>query len=266
MSEVLWHNGAWKDEREAVFTALDRVRLGDGVFDTMLCVGGRLIHAAKHYARLRSNAAVLGIAVDLDFEKIAAELLRKNSCEEGRIAINTIVSRGESERGLAVPETSTPQMIMRASPAPTQFPAIHAIIAASVRRNEGSPLSQIKSFNYGDNILALMEAKSKNANEAILLNNKGLVTCASSSNIFAVVNGEIFTPPLSDGVLNGVARRVFIERYGVRELSLTPEDLLHAESLILTNSIRGAQAIERLEDKTLPAELPSGIDKDFALY
>lgn len=262
---MIWHNGTWKNQNEAVFTALDRARLGDGVFDTMLCVNGRLIHPGKHEARLKANAAVLGILFDLDFEKIAAELLHKNSFESQRVAINTIVSRGESLRGLAIPEQQNATIIMRASPAPITFPPIHATIA-SVRRNEGSPLSQIKSFNYGDNILALREAAAKNANEAILLNNKGLVTCASSSNIFAVVNGEIFTPPISDGVLNGVARGIFIERYGVRELSLKPEDLLEAESLILTNSIRGAQAIERLEDKILPPQLPSGIDKDFALY
>lgn len=260
----LWHNGTWKDETEAVFTATDRIRIGDGVFDTMLAVDGCLIHPEKHFSRLKENAAVLGIEFELDFEEIAHRLIQDQA---GRLAINTIISRGPASRGLAAPKHPEIQIVMRAS-AVTQAEGspVHAIIAVSVRRNEGSPLSRIKSCNYGDSILALNEAASAGANEAILLNNAGFVTCASSSNIFAVVNGEIFTPPLHDGVLNGVARQVFMELYPVRELSLRPEDLLAAESLFLTNSIRGARPIERLEDKTYQDAMPSGIDKDFALY
>lgn len=259
----LWHNGVWKDEDEAVFTALDRLRLGDGVFDTMLAVEGRLIHPEKHFKRLQENARVLGLRFTLDFEDIAHELIEGR---EGRLAINTLISRGPAARGLTAPDDPDTQIVMRASPVPTDFPPVKAIIAQSVRRNEGSPLSRIKSCNYGDNILALNEAKALGANEAIMLNNAGLVTCASSSNIFAVVNGEIFTPPLHDGVLNGVARQVFMELYPVRELSLKPEDLLAAESLILTNSLRGAQAVSKLEGKEYAGTLPSGIAKDFSLY
>jgi branched-chain amino acid aminotransferase len=270
MKGKLWHNGVWKGEDEAVFTALDRVRLGDGVFDTMLAVGGRLVHPGKHFARLKENAAVLGMRVEFGFEEAALALTGGPARpeEEGeRYAINTVISRGPAARGLMPPKHPDLQIVMRASLVPTAEPApIHAIIAQSVRRNEGSPLSRIKSLGYGDSILALNEAVKAGANEAILLNNAGFVTCASSSNIFAVINGEIFTPPLQDGVLNGVARQVFMERYPVRALSLRPEDLLAAESLFLTNSVGGARAIERLEDKTCIPALPSGIDKDFALH
>lgn len=263
MTNKLWHNGTWRDEDEAVFTATDRLRLGDGVFDTMLAVEGRLIHPEKHLKRLKENARILELPFSLAFEDIAHELIQGH---EGRLAINTLISRGPAARGLTAPDDPSIQIVMRASPSPTDFPPIKALIAQSVRRNEGSPLSRIKSCNYGDNILALNEAKALGANEAIMLNNAGLVTCASSSNIFAIVNGEIFTPPLQDGVLNGVARQVFMELYPVRELSLKPEDLLAAESLILTNSIRGAQTVSMLEGKEYDSILPSGIDKDFALY
>lgn len=271
---MIYHNGTWRAEGEAVFTALDRVRLGDGVFDTMLAVEGRLIHPGKHFARLRENAAVLGISFDLEFEAVAFEIMKHNAPltppspprgEGRRWAINTIITRGESGRGLALPKDAAPSIVMRAAPAPSEFPPIKALIAQSVRRNEGSPLSRIKSLNYGDAILALKEAEEARCNEAILLNNKGFVTCASSSNIFAVLNGEVFTPPLTDGVLNGVARQVFMAAYPVRELSLKPEDLLAAEALILTNSVRGAQAALQLEDKSFAGALPAGIEKDFLL-
>lgn len=263
MTGKLWHNGAWKNEDEAVFTAADRIRLGDGVFDTMLAVDGRLIHPVRHVTRLRENAAVLDMVFDLDFEDAASTLTENHA---GRLAINTVISRGPAVRGLMPPEEPDIQIVMKASPVPSDFLPARAVIAQRVRRNEGSPLSRIKSCNYGDGILALREARAAGADEAILLNNAGNVACASSSNIFAVLNGEIYTPPLQDGVLNGIARQVFMEKYPVRELSLKPEDLLAAESLILTNSIRGAQAVGELDGKAFPPVLPSGIDKNFALY
>lgn len=262
---VLWHNGTWECDEDPLFTIDDRIRLGDGVFDTMLAMDDRLIHPARHEQRLRDNAAVFGITFDLDFEETARALITRMNPMNGRIAINTLITRGPGRRGIAPPDDPQIQIIMRASPAPhpDTMPSIKVIIAETVRRNEGSPLSRIKSCNYGDNILALKEAKEKGANEAILLNNAGRITCATSANLFACMDAKLYTPPLGDGALNGTTRQVLMEQYPVTEKSLTPADLKNADHLFLTNSMRGAQAITRLDDKTYPASLPLGIDKDF---
>ncbi len=263
----LWHNGELKNDTDPLFPFADRIRLGDGVFDTMLAVEGKLIHPQLHFERLLHNASLLEIKVELSssaLEQIAQGLLTENNCVRSKYAVNTLIARGSGARGLMPPENPEPQIVMRAAPVPEDFPPVHAIIAETVRRNEGSPLSQIKSCNYGDNILALLEAREKGANEAIMLNNAGHVTCASASNIFMVRGGKLFTPPLSDGVLDGITRRLLIERYNVSEKSLTAQDLKTAEGLVLTNSIRGAVPISTLEGQTLS---PPGleIDKDFHL-
>jgi branched-chain amino acid aminotransferase len=265
---LLWHNGRWQGDDLAVFSASDRIRLGEGVFDTALVADGRLVHGDLHWQRLMDHAAIMGIKPDLSFEiftQISKSLIEKNAAHAGRFALNTIITGGEGLRGIAPPDNPAPQIVMRLSPALAEFPAIHAGFAQSVRRNEGSPLSRIKSCNYGDSILALAEVKARGCNEAIMLNNAGFVTCATASNVFIKnEDGALFTPPLSDGVLNGVARQIFMRQYPVIEKSLREDDLKSAHSIILTNSIRGAQAIATLDGKNLIGGHLQ-IDKDLCL-
>ena len=266
---MLWHNGEWKDDNAALFTASDRLRYGDGVFDTALLIMDdtpRIIHAAAHHARLLHDAGVMGMRPSLPFavwEQAAHEMVRRNGLERGHYVLNTLISHGPAAGALALPQEPQPQIVMRLRPAPESYPPVEAIIS-SIRRNEGSPLSQIKSCNYGDNILALNEARSKGANEAIMLNNTGNVACATSSNIFAVIGGTLVTPPLSDGVMAGIIRALLIERLGAEEKSLTPQTLKNAQGIYITNSIRGACVVTSLNENPLPVPAVT-INPDFHL-
>jgi branched-chain amino acid aminotransferase len=264
---VLWHNGTFRDEAMPVFTAADRIRLGDGVFDTMLALDGRLIRAQEHMERLQDHARIFGIQIPYSTEQMIAaaeSLIAKNEFKTGAHAVNSVVSHGPGERGLAAPETAQPQVLIRAAPVPQDYPPLSVVIATGVRRNEGSPLSRIKSFNYGDNILALQEARRRGALDAIMLNNRGLVTCATAGSVFAQHGHQLFTPPLSDGALESITRRIIIEFYGALEKNLEPGDLREADGLYITNSIAGARAVSALDGHALP--VPSlTIDKTFHL-
>lgn len=268
---LLWHNGVIKEAGAPVFSALDRMRLGDGVFDTMLCVEGRAIQIDRHFKRLQEGAFVLGIALEMTsaaYQAAAHAVLEANEALAGIYALNTIFSRGEGARGLAAPAEAEqkPQMVLRVSPVPAEFSSVNACIAQSVRRNEGSPLSQVKSFNYGDNILALREAQKRGCNEAIMLNNKGFVACASAGNVFIVKDGIISTPLPSDGALNGVARQILIERYPrIMQRSITQDELLQADEVFLTNSIRGACFFRSLEERAL-YQNTLGLDMSFHIH
>ena len=265
---TIWHNQTFKDDNTPIFSFTDRVRLGDGVFDTMLAINATLIHPSLHFKKLLRGARVMGIDIADDIEDMiiaAKSLLQENHLEEGRVIINTLVSRGPSGQGLAIPSPADIQIAMRAFAAPNPMHAPkNVVFARNVRRNEGSPLSQIKNFNYGDNILALREAKEKNADDALMLNNKGRVVCATSANIAIIHGSRIYTPPLSDGAQQGVTRGLLMDRFDVTEKSLSEEDVQNAHALYLLNSIRGAVKIESLEGNKYPiADLE--IDKDFHL-
>lgn len=262
---TIWHNTKLKDDLTPVLSFDDRLRIGDAVFDTMLSINGEPVHTSMHFDRLAHDASVLGIEMPYDLKEMiraARSVLQEGGLTQGRACVNTIVSRGPAERGLMPPDLSDTQIIMRAVKAPTHFPPIHAIIARFVRRNEGSPLSQIKSVNYGDNVLALKEAKDCGANEALMLNNKGHITCATSANVFVVYNGRFYTPPLKDGVLAGITRQILMDKLDVIEKSLTEEDLLQADGVFLTSSIKGFVPLVSLEGKEL-RHYETSIPQDF---
>lgn len=250
----IWHNNEFKDEGAPLFPLADRIRLGDGVFDTILAVDGQLIHPQLHFIRIREHAGILGIklppAASAEIlEETANELLKINDFRTGRYAVNTLVTRGSGARGLLPPDDPNVQVAMRASRVPDEFPPVKAIISETVRRNEGSPLSRIKSINYGDNILALNEARRKGANEAIMLNNAGNVACSTVGNIFVIIGDRILTPPLSDGVMDGITRKLFMEENKVEEKSLKAQELRAADGIYIANSIRGVTAVSTLDDK-----------------
>jgi branched-chain amino acid aminotransferase len=264
---IVWHNGNFIDGAAPVFTAGDRIRLGDAVFDTMLSISGTLCHAHDHYSRLLAHAGILGIGVHKGIDELKAaaeELLKQNNFTAGRFAINTVVSRGPAPRGAQPPGQPDIQIVMSASPVPDAFAPIPAIISKTVRRNEGSPLSRIKSASYGDNILAQMEAREKNAAEAVLLNNAGSVACFSTGNLFAIINGALVTPPLQDGAMDGIVRQILMTRHEAIEKSLSSSDLQSSEGVYITNSIRGATPIAALDGISLPTPAYT-LDPDFYL-
>lgn len=263
MEETLWKNGAFLNLRtlEALISPADRgFTLADGVFDTMLAVEGAPVYPKAHFERLRGHANVLGIdcpETPDHLESVARELLQKNACLTGRVAIRTTLTRGAGGRGIAPPDPAEPTLLMRCMRLPeTTVPAPLSCIFSSVRRNEFSPLSRIKSLNYGDMILALREAHAAGADNAILLNTSGRVACATNGNLFIRKQGRLLTPPLDDGAMDGITRAVLIEREGGCEESLSPEDLMNADCIFLTNSISGVVQITQIDGQKVRTEGP----------
>lgn len=272
MTQHLLHNNDFHDQEAPLFAFHDRIRYGDGVWDTQLVIvengTARIIHADAHFKRLCAHAAVLQIEPPglAELKSRAEKLIAENTLQDAHYALNTLITRGSSGRGLQIPQNPVPSCTMRIAriPAPP-YGESHAIIAQSVRRNEGSPLSRIKSCNYGDNILALMEAKERGADTAIMLNNQERVTCATTANIFMVKDGRLYTPPLDDGVMNGVMRDVIMARYDVTEKSLSADDLATADALYQSSSIMGVRRIETLDGDSFPgSDLHIDPDSHFA--
>lgn len=266
---MIWFDGEYIDDR-AVYTLHDRIRLGDGLFDTMLVYAGKLVQPQMHFEKTINHAKWFfqgwqAPSIDALID-VAHGLMKRNTIEPNqRYAINTSFSRGASGQGLMIPDNYSVQIAMRITPCPAEFGDVHAIVANSVRRNEGSPLSQFKNCNYGDNILAVMEATERGATDAIMLNNKDHVACSTTSNIFIKDrNGLYVTPPLSDGVQQGVTRKRLMQALEIEERSLKAEDLYEAHGVWLGNSIRGIVPLITL-DKQEIAQSSLPIDPDFHL-
>ncbi|PZP57233.1 MAG: hypothetical protein DI586_01175 [Micavibrio aeruginosavorus] len=242
-----FHDQFIEEEKVSVSMNDRGFTLGDGVFDTQVTTEGVLLDADLHFERLLNDAIILGIPFDktiLDLNTISTMLLARNSISTGRWVVRTQITRGIGLRGLTPPKDAHPTLVMRATPAPQidDTPA-RAIIATTTRRNEHSPLSRIKSTNYGDNMLSLLEAQDYGAEDAILLNTEGHAACATTANIFIVENGIWITPPVSDGALPGITRMKLIAEHRAREEHITPERLQAAQEIYKSNSVIGLRKI-----------------------
>ena len=251
MTGTVWLDGRLQGGAEARISPADRgFTLADGVFETIRIREGRPAHLARHLRRLRGAAARLGIAVPATDDALAGALAATcvaNGVAEGSARLT--LTRGPAPRGLAPPEHAVPTLLVAAANGAPPGHALDAVVAQSTRRNEFSPLSAIKSLNYGDSLLARQEAVDRGADEAVLLNTAGRLCECAAANLVALRDGRLLTPPVADGALPGIMRGLLIERCGVAEAPLDPGQPLDA--LFATSSL-GVRAIARLDGAVLP--------------
>jgi branched-chain amino acid aminotransferase len=259
-NDMLWYDGHLLSRKQIRLDAGDRgLLLGDGIFETLRSLNGRIEHLDLHLQRLRNSATMLGIPLPYDatvMQDGLVALLAATGLTMGLAALRITLTRGPGRRGLLPPDKPEPHLLMTAvayhPPAEESFAA--RIVA--IRRNEGSPLSRIKSLNYLDNVLALQEAIAGGAEEALLRNNAGQICGGSRNNLFVVRGGYLITPPIADGVLDGIKRRVILDcarKIGcpVAEGSLSPMDLLSVDEAFFSNSLMGLKPVHRIDERVL---------------
>lgn len=232
--------------------------LGDGIFETLRVAHGQVLNLSEHWRRFTTSAAYLEIPVrftQAELTSIIGQLLEKNGLTDAAV-VRLTLTRGVGPRGLVLPVATNPTWLVAAFPFTPPAATVSAWVV-NIRRNELSPLAQIKSLNYLENILARREAVRAGAEEAILLNSKNHVAEAAAANIFLVTaRGELITSPLTDGVLPGIIRHLVIHlavqlRLNFAEKSITVDDLHRATEVFLTNSLITIQPVISINHKTI---------------
>ncbi|MEC5324027.1 aminotransferase class IV [Aurantimonas sp. A3-2-R12] len=236
----IWLNGAFAPCDGAI-AANDRgLLLADGVFDTALVLGGRVFRMGEHLDRLAGAAGRLEIPVARKDIQAAMSALAERQVNG---SIRLTVTRGPGPRGIALPPDPRPTLLGSSAPlTPSAMFSTIRLDVSSIRRNETSPTTRVKSLAYLDAVLANHAARQVGVDEALFLNTKDRVACSALANVFVLKDGELSTPPLADGVLDGITRRWVLAHAGefglaVRERSLGLADLAGA-TVFLTNSLR----------------------------
>jgi len=264
--EWVFLNGRFVERGEAAAPALDRGLLyGYGLFETMRSYGARVFRLEEHYRRLCEGAAVLELppALTLDDLRAAIDaLLESNRLADAYLRLT--VTAGPAPDGGG----ASPSVLLVARPLSGYPPDLYqrgmAAVTSASRRNEVSPLSRVKSLNYLDNLLAREEARRKGADEAILLNTRGLVAEGSASNVFLVGSEGILTPGIDSGALPGITRATVIElarEAGIAcaEGEVATEALVQAAEAFLTNSIMGIMPLTRLDGQPIGSGRPGPV-------
>ncbi|BBL78183.1 2-keto-4-methylthiobutyrate aminotransferase [Rubrobacter xylanophilus] len=260
-SSLVWIDGRLLAPGEAGLDPRDRgYALGDGLFETMLCREGGVPLLARHLARMRRGAEVLGMHLppETELAGAVARTVKANGLQDG--AVRLTVSRGVPEvRGLLPTGRERATVVVQAHPYayPEElYRRGMEAITCGIRRNERSPLARIKSLSYLENVLARREAAVRGADEAILLNTADMLAGASAANVFLVRGGGLITPEVDAGALPGVARGVVLELAGrlgleVEERPVEPGELAAAEGCFLTNALMGIMPVRRVDGRAV---------------
>lgn len=222
--------------------------LGDGLFETALAVDGEIRFLADHAARLAAGCAVLGLPAPR-LEQLTEAI---PALGPGRQAVRMSWSAGVGGRGLDRLDVVAPTLSVMVAPAPVLPPA-RLVTAQSVRRNEHSPASRLKTLAYLDNVLARREALAGGGDEAVMLNTAGHLACAAAGNLFWIEGGRLFTPALACGVLAGLTRARLMASTPIIETTAGREALDRAEAVFVTNSLMGIRPAASVDGRALEA-------------
>jgi 4-amino-4-deoxychorismate lyase len=256
--ERVWVNG-----REAgAVSALDRgLQYGDGLFETLACVDGRLRLLGVHLERLSAGCARLGIAIP-DIGALRRELEAAASGAP-RAVVKLIVTRGAARaRGYAPAGAEEASRIVVRYPWPEADRTLGdtgvRVRTAALRLGENPALAGLKHCNRLEQVLARREWSDPTIAEALLYGSSGALVSGTMSNVFAVRGAALYTPRLDRCGVAGIMRRTVLElaaRLGIlcTEAHLAPEEVAGFEELFLTNALIGIHPVRELDGRALTA-------------
>lgn len=216
-------------------------RYGDGLFETMRVVKGRIWNEAFHRQRLMQGMKRLGMEGEVEWPRLQA-----GEPQDGGL-LRLAVSRGVGGRGYLPPEQPVLSVVTEHFAAPPYLGMAARLWLGKWRRPPPDSLPHdVKHASALNSVLARMDAAKHGCGESLLLSSEGWVAEASSANIFWHKGGEWFTPALDIGVLPGSVRHWLMGQVKVTEGRFRLPDLLAADGVVLTNVGWGLWPVETL--------------------
>lgn len=210
----------------------------NGVFETMRAYGGKIFKLAAHIERLFASAKSINLKIPYspsELKELLKKDLQKSKIKEAYLRLALVPqANGRSKINLIIKEANTYPPIFYQK-------GIKLVTAATKRNFISAQNAKVKSSNFLNAILAKIETSASNIFEVILLNKVGLVTEGTTSNIFIIKDGVLFTPPAYLGLLEGITRQTVLDlaaekKYKVKEIPFTRVDIYNADEVFITNS------------------------------
>ena len=256
MSDIVYLNGEFMPIEEARIPVLDRGFIfGDGVYEVIPVYSRRPFRLAEHLRRLQYSLDKVRIAnphSDAEWGRLANEIIQRNAGDDQSVYLQ--VTRGVAKRDHAFPKGVKPTVFMMSTPLVTPAPALVESGVACITAQDYRWLNcDVKSVSLLGNCLLRQLSADVGAAETILFRD-GQLTEASASNVFAVKDGVLLTPPKNNLVLPGITYDVVLEIARAREFqvevrAVTEAEVRSADEIWVTSSTKEVLAVTTLDGK-----------------
>ena len=254
-------NGAIVSQSDNVLAANRAFLYGDGVFETVKVLDGKVLFLEDHYFRLMSGMRIVRMQIPMNFtmeffEWQLLETAAANNClDSGRVRMTVFRNEG----GFYLPLDHTVGFMVSAISLENKMYAIgkreYEVDLFKDFYITRQLLSSVKTTNKIINITGSIYADENGLQNCLLLNDAKTVVEALNGNIFMLTGNKLVTPPITEGCLNGVMRKQIlalakkIENIALLEEVISPFDLQKADEIFVTNVISGIQPITRYRKK-----------------
>lgn len=274
MSLKVYIGGKLFDKADAKISVYDHGLLyGDGIFEGIRSYAGRAFRLKDHVDRLYDSARSIHLEIPISKDEMARavlDTLAVNAIKDGYVRL--IVTRGAGSLGLDPRTTTDPQVIVIADsislyPAELYEHGLKIVTAGTMRNHPAALNPRVKSLNYLNSILAKIEGTNAGCLEALMLNHKGEVAECTGDNIFLVKNGEVHTPSVDAGILEGITRDAVMglaREAGIKvvERAMDRHDVYTADECFLTGTAAEVIPVVECDGRLIGTGKPGPITRD----
>ena len=254
-------NGVITEEELLLSTSNRSFLYGDGVFETLKVVNNEILYFEDHYFRLLASMRIIRMQIPMSFtleylEEQMLTLVRKQEIQDAARVRLTVF---RNEGGYYTPTDNKVSFVIQASALSVKpYISSETPFEVDLYKDFIVPkqlLSTLKTNNKLIQITASIFAQENGLDTCLLINDDKNVIEAAYGNLFMLLNGQLITPPISEGCLNGIMRKQILklakelEGIEVIEQPISPFDLQKADELFITNVIVGIQSITKYRKK-----------------
>ena len=268
MKELVYLNGEFVQREEARISPDDRGFIfADGVYEVIKYYHGMPFCMEEHLERLKNSLAQIYIPfknID-DLKGIMSSLIKDNKLNNDEAGVYLQITRGAGKRTHFLSTESEPTIYMFTFQLPTNKQNVNHGIQVLKEKDIRWQRCDIKSVSLLPNTMLFDKAYKKGAGETILIRD-GFVTEATHSSVFGVIDGIVYTHPLSNNILPGITRKVVLaicreEGIKVLEEAMSEDMLEYLDELFITGTGSEITPVIRINSIVVSDGKPGKITK-----